>query len=278
MPTPREQLSNILKQARTEAGFDSQGALAKRLNVSRPVISKAENPAQPVPSDALLAAWAGMTGAPLDPLMDLSHRAKSGTPEWFMPYLAAEAAASMLRYWAPLLLPGVLQTEAYARAVLSVERYAPGKLAELVDSRMERQQVLGKARVTAIIDHHVLQRCIGSAAIMAEQCAHLITVTERADVALHVVPEGVNVGLWGAFAIASRDGMATVNLHTLRDVSGTATDLVDEALQAYELILGAALPRTDSLDFVRERESQWKTQAGCSGASPVTAMAARALA
>lgn len=261
MPTPREQLATLLRQSRTGAGFDSHGALAKRLNVSRPVVSKAENPAQPVPSDALLAAWAGMTGAPLDTLTDLARRAKSGTPEWFMSYLAAEAAASMLRYWCPLLLPGVLQTEAYARAVLLVERYAPERLAELVATRMERQQVLGRAYVTAVIDHHVLQRCIGSPGIMAEQCAHLITVTERPDIALHVTPEGANVGLWGAFDIASRDGMATVNLTTLRDVSSTATDLVDDATQAFERILGAALPRADSLEFVREMESQWKTRA-----------------
>jgi transcriptional regulator with XRE-family HTH domain len=260
VPTPREQLASILRQSRIDAGFDSHGALAKRLNVSRPVVSKAENPAQPVPSDALLAAWAGVTGAPLDPLTNLAHRAKSGTPDWFMPYLAAESAASVLRYWAPLLLPGVLQTEAYARAVLSVERYSPERLAELVAARMERQQVLGRAYVTAVIDHHVLQRCIGSPQIMAGQCAHLITVTERPDIALHVVPEGANVGLWGAFGIAARDGMATVNLHTLRDVSSTATDLADDAMQAYERILGAALPCADSLEFVREMESQWKTR------------------
>jgi transcriptional regulator with XRE-family HTH domain len=81
VPTAREQLASILRQSRIDAGYDSHGALAKRLNVSRPVVSKAENPAQPVPSDALLAAWAGMTGAPLDPLTDLAHRAKSGTPD-----------------------------------------------------------------------------------------------------------------------------------------------------------------------------------------------------
>jgi hypothetical protein len=261
VPTPREQLASILKQSRIDAGYDSHGALAKRLNVSRPVVSKAENPAQPVPSDALLAAWAGMTGAPLDPLTDLAHRAKSGTPDWFMPYLAAESAASMLRYWCPLLLPGVLQTEAYARAVLSVEPYTPERLAELVAARMERQHVLGRAYVTAVIDYHVLQRCMGSPEIMAEQCAHLATVAERPNIALHVVPEGANVGLWGAFDIASRDGMATVNLTTLRDVSSTATDLADEATQAFERILGAALPRADSLKFTLEMESQWKTRA-----------------
>jgi transcriptional regulator with XRE-family HTH domain len=261
VPTPREQLASILKQSRIDAGYDSHGALAKRLNVSRPVVSKAENPTQPVPSDALLAAWAGMTGAPLDPLADLAHRAKSGTPDWFMPYLAAESAASMLRYWCPLLLPGVLQTEAYARAVLAVEPYTTERLAELVAARMERQKVLGRAYVTAVIDYHVLQRCVGSPAIMTEQCAHLATVAERSNIALHVVPEGANVGLWGAFDIASRDGMATVNLHTLRDVSSTATDLADEATQAFERILGAALPRADSLKFTLEMESQWKARA-----------------
>ena len=84
--------------------------------MSRPVISKAENPAQPVPSDALLAAWAGVTGVGLDHLTDLAQRAKSGTPDWFMSYRAAEAEATTLRFWGPLVVPGLLQTEGYARA------------------------------------------------------------------------------------------------------------------------------------------------------------------
>ena len=64
VPTPREQLATVLKQSRLDAGCESHGSLAKRLNVSRPVVSKAENPAQPVPFDGLLAAWAGATGVP----------------------------------------------------------------------------------------------------------------------------------------------------------------------------------------------------------------------
>jgi transcriptional regulator with XRE-family HTH domain len=123
VPTLREQLASLLRQSRLDAGYESHGALAKKLNVSRPVVSKAENPAQPVPSDAVLAAWAGATGAALDTLTDLAQRAKSGTPDWFMPYRQAEAQASILRCWSPLLVPGVLQTESYMRAVLSVEPY-----------------------------------------------------------------------------------------------------------------------------------------------------------
>ena len=151
VPTPREQLAGILKRSRLEAGLESHGALAKRLSVSRPVVSKAENPAQPVPSDALLAAWAGATGVGLDQLADLAQRCKSGTPDWFMPYLTAESEADTLRCWSPLLLPGLLQAEPYARAVLSVEPYTPDRLAELVAARLERQHVLGRAYLTAII-------------------------------------------------------------------------------------------------------------------------------
>ncbi|MDQ2816297.1 MAG: helix-turn-helix domain-containing protein, partial [Actinomycetota bacterium] len=129
MPTPREQLASLLRQSRLDAGYDSHGVLAKKLNVSRPVITRAENAAHPVPSDAVLTAWAGVTGVALD---TLAKRAKSGTPDWFMPYRQAEAGAGILRYWSPLLVPGVLQTESYMRAVLSVEPYTAGRLDELV--------------------------------------------------------------------------------------------------------------------------------------------------
>src|ERR1700720_610835 len=99
MPPPRKQLADSLRQSRVDAGYGSHGALARKLNVSRPVVTRAENPAHPVPSDAILGAWAGATGAALDTLADLAQRAKSGTPDWFMPYRQAEAEADTLRCW-----------------------------------------------------------------------------------------------------------------------------------------------------------------------------------
>jgi transcriptional regulator with XRE-family HTH domain len=202
--TPREQLANVLRQSRLDAGYDSHGTLAKKLNVSRPVITRAENAAHPVPSDAVLAAWAGVTGVALDTLTDLARRAKSGTPDWFMSYRQAEAQASILRCWSPLLVPGLLQTESYMRVVLSVEDYSAEELDDLVSARLERQSVIGRAFLTAIIDQHVLQRLIGSPAVMAEQTAHLADLAERPRIALHVIPEGTNVGLWGALYLATR--------------------------------------------------------------------------
>jgi transcriptional regulator with XRE-family HTH domain len=87
--------------------------LAKRLNVSRPVISKAVSDSQPSPSEAILAAWAGATGAPLDRLNELAERARSGVPDWFVPWLAPESNATLLRYWSPFIVPGIAQTKAY---------------------------------------------------------------------------------------------------------------------------------------------------------------------
>jgi Domain of unknown function (DUF5753) len=115
MATPREQLADILRKSRIDAGYASHGALAHKLNVSRPVITKAENPAHPVPSDAVLAAWAGATGAGLDVLTDMAQRARSGPPGWFAKWADIEARASLIRWFEPLLIPGLFQTESYAR-------------------------------------------------------------------------------------------------------------------------------------------------------------------
>src|SRR2546430_16171322 len=105
MATPREQLAEVLRKSRIDAGYESHGALARKLNVSRPVVTKAENPAHPVPSDAILAAWAGATGAGLDVLTDLAQRARSGPPGWFAKWADIEARASLIRWFEPLLIP-----------------------------------------------------------------------------------------------------------------------------------------------------------------------------
>lgn len=260
MSTPREQLAELLKESRENAGFGTQGAMAKKLHVSRPTINRAENPIGSIPSDELLTAWSGAAGVPLAKLTDLAKRARSGTPEWFMPYLGAESSASMIRCWSPMIVPGLLQTEAYAREMLSVERYAPDRLAELVNTRMQRQRVLDRARFVGVLDYSVPRRMLGSAQVMAEQCAYLVALAERPNVSLYVVPENTNTGIWCELDIASQGSTATVCMAALKDVTSTATDMVDEAMNAFERVLGCAMPRDQSVDFLRTMEEQWKTQ------------------
>lgn len=255
--TPRQQLADMLQRSRTEAGYESQAALAKHLKVARPVVTKAEDPSQPVPPDAILAGWAGATGVPMDALADLARRARSGVPDWFASWRAAEAAALMLRYWSPTVVPGIAQTRGYMRALFADEGHLVDQVDDLVTARLDRQSVVGRVPVTMIIAFHVLYRGVGSPAVMAEQCGHLAGVAEQ--VAFHVLPDGVNMGVYGAFDIAV-GGTTTVRMSGIEDITSTDRSMVSKAMVAFERILGAALPRQKSLSIIRTAEGQWKSQ------------------
>jgi hypothetical protein len=82
----------------------------------------------------------------------------------------------------------------------------------------------------------------------------------RPDIGLHVIPEGTNVGLWGAFDIATRDSSVTVRLETVEDMTSTAPDTIGKVTVAFERILGAALPCGESLALIRTMEERWKTR------------------
>lgn len=257
--THREILAEALKKARLDAGYMTHGALAKELHMDRSVVTRAESVTQPVPSDALLASWAAATRADPEELTDLAARAKNGSPEWFVPYLGAESSATMLRSWGFGVVPGLLQIESYARAVLSVYPYSPERLTELLATRMERQKVLDRAYLAAVIDVSVLSRCFGSPQVMADQLAHLVAVAERSTVALHVLPEDTNTGAWASLDIASSGSTATVCLTTaLDDVTSTAPDQIDGAMQAFDRVMGASMTLEDSLHCLRSHEGHWK--------------------
>jgi transcriptional regulator with XRE-family HTH domain len=261
MSTPREQLADLLKKSREDAGHGTQAAFAKRTHISRPVISRAENPDQPVPSPEVLEAYASETGASPGELEDLAKRANGGTPAWFMPYRQAESEATTLRLWGPVIVPGLLQTEPYAREVVAASVRSPARLDELVSARMERQTVLERVPLIAVISARALQIRIGTAAIMADQCGRLAELAEQPDTSIHVVTEE-NTGTWATLDIASNGGLATVCMSTgLQDVTSTDPETVDDAMRAFDRLLGLAISRDRSLDFMRNREAEWKEAA-----------------
>jgi hypothetical protein len=260
MGTPREDLADKLRKARRDAGYGSHGALARKLTVSRSVVSKAESATHPVPGDPLLVAWAGATGAAAESLLELAHRAKSGTPEWFMPFRQAESDATLLRYWSPIVVPGIAQTTAYMRALFEDEGHLLDQIEELSAARIERQSLIGRVPITMIVSQHVLYRLVRSPVVMAAQCGHLASLADRPNIALHVLPDGVNMGVWGGFALATQGNSATVSLTAIEDIPSTAASLVAKVTLAFERILGAALPRAESLALIRTAEEKWKTQ------------------
>jgi hypothetical protein len=114
-------------------------------------------------------------------------------------------------------------------------------------------------QVTAAIDHRAFIHAIGSPAIMAEACGHLVRLTESEVISLHVVPEGANQGLGGHVAIASRGGHFTLALGTLvQDLTTTEATMVEKTLAAYDRLLGASLPEIQSVEYARQREAEWK--------------------
>ena len=102
----------------------------------------------------------------------------ASAPPWFRPWLDVEATAEAIRTWEPLVVPGLLQTEDYARAVLSGDAgVAPEQIEEQVIARMERQSILRRPKpplLWVVIDEAVLHRPIGSPAVMSAQLTHLL--------------------------------------------------------------------------------------------------------
>jgi len=261
MATPREQLANLLRQARLDAGYESHAALAKRLSVSRPVVSKAENPSSPTPSDTVLAAWAGATGAGLDELTKLAQQARSGPPGWFAGWTDdIEACASVIRWFEPLLIPGLIQTKAYANAVLSWKPESASTEANL-KNRLARQSVLDRAELRTVILESVLYREVGDAATMGEQVEHLLSVGGRPTVTLQVLPDisPVAGALGGAFAVASQ-GAADIATYSESIVEGTVhtdPDLVARAVRLFDWLRAEALPWAQTQDLLRKAGERW---------------------
>ena len=123
-------------------------------------------------------------------------------------YLALEQTATEAREYTAMYLPGLLQTEGYARAVEELsyvspayynvrEEDIPETTAGRVQLRVQRQQVLLREdplRLHVIIDENALRRQLKEPGVMAEQLRHLLAMSERPNIRLQVIP--FSVGLY----------------------------------------------------------------------------------
>ncbi|MFI9340772.1 helix-turn-helix domain-containing protein [Streptomyces sp. NPDC052773] len=125
-------------------------------------------------------------------------------------YIAFEAEASGVRNYQSLFIPGLLQTEQYARAVIpGVWPSATTKdIDQHVQARMERQALLTKDNpldLTVVIDEAALRRCVGGPAVMAEQMQRLQVAAKQPHVSVQVIPYavGAHPGMPGSFSLLS---------------------------------------------------------------------------
>jgi transcriptional regulator with XRE-family HTH domain len=186
-------------------------------------------------------------------------------PPWFRPWLDVEAAAEAIRTWEPSLVPGLLQTENYARAMLSGE---PGvtteEVEEQVTARMERQSILRRPKppmLWVVLDEGVLQRPIGSPAVMAEQLNHLFVAGQAPRITIQVLPLKAysTTGLLGGFAITQAHGTPdTAYIEAASNAQVTDwTETVKTLGFRYEGIRSEALSQRESLELIKETIQRW---------------------
>src|SRR5882672_10093156 len=201
--TPAGVFGAELRFYRTRAGL-SQKELAARANVSHDVISKIETGERPPAEDfppRLDAVPELDTRGALTRLWDhLKKGQKQRLYGWFQEWADIEAQATVLRWYEPLVVPGLLQTEDYARAILS--------------ARPARQAVLdrtGAPQLWCVLDEGVLHRAIGGPKVMRSQLYHLAEVAEHPRTTIQVIQTGgAHAGLLGGFIIADLDSKPPV--------------------------------------------------------------------
>ncbi|MEU4425356.1 helix-turn-helix transcriptional regulator [Actinoplanes sp. NPDC024001] len=128
-------------------------------------------------------------------------------PEIYGAYVGFEHEAESLRWTASMFVPALLQTEEYARALLSEgAKVVPTDVAQRATVRMHRQSILYRpipARLWVILDEAVLRRVVGSPELMHRQLDKLVASAGRPNIRLQVVPfsEGVHLGMEGDFVM-----------------------------------------------------------------------------
>jgi hypothetical protein len=129
-------------------------------------------------------------------------------PTWFNNYVGLEVAATLIRTYEVMFVPGLLQTEEYARAVVQLGKsYLPAEeIDQRVQLRVTRQQILTRshpARLWVVIDESVLRRPVGGDDILRKQIEHLMMWAQEPNVTLQIMPfSSVGYpGAGGAFSI-----------------------------------------------------------------------------
>ncbi|NLU80457.1 helix-turn-helix transcriptional regulator [Micromonospora sp. HNM0581] len=187
------------------------------------------------------------------------------TPSWLREWIELERDAALLRWYEPAFVPGLLQTDAYARGMMNNGLLQPGEVDQRVGSRLDRQAILHRdvpVPLVAVIDVMVLRRPVDRRPdIMREQLEHLVTMSELPHVQILVVPEeaGIYPGLQGGFILATLgDGSVVAHLdHQVRAQVVNQTDDLATLQRTWEAVRGEALPRRQSLELIKEVAHSW---------------------
>ncbi|WP_406399850.1 helix-turn-helix transcriptional regulator [Streptomyces sp. NBC_00879] len=267
-PQSRERYGEELRSRREAAGL-TQEELSQRAIMTRTHIAHIEaGRRRPSADDARRLDQVLGTGGIFErflPTLDGRRVA-----EHFEAAKEMEQQASVIREYAAELVPGILQTEAYARALFQMS-FPP-----MTDEERDKALVtrLGRARILedpkspvvwTLLNEAVLRRPVGGSAVMAEQIRHIVELGERRRIHPHVLPFGV-----GAHALM--ESMVSLmwceELPPVVYVEGWRTgkvwdlqSVVQQGMAAYDLALGDALSHQQSLALMRTVAEEYEHEA-----------------
>jgi hypothetical protein len=187
-------------------------------------------------------------------------------PPWFRDWVETERRATVIRWWEPLLIPGLLQTGDYAREVLGWGPDDGGDLDVGVAARLDRQAIFDREsppEVWILLGEPVLAYQVGDAAVMRKQIEHLAEMAARPQVTIQVVAAGAGAygGLSGAFAIGTDSTSGTV-IYLETGVQGMVVRdprLITRAASMFDHLRAEALPRYQTLDVLAKAGEKWNS-------------------
>ncbi|TNC29003.1 helix-turn-helix domain-containing protein [Amycolatopsis alkalitolerans] len=274
----RRRLASELRRLR-EAADLTIDEVGEKLECSASKVSRIETGHVGVtPRDArdMLELY-GLTGDEREALVQLAREARK--PGWWHAYkevftgtfVGLEADASSLRAFQALLVPGLLQTETYARAVIRAMRPDSDEteIERRVAARTARQRLLSDPNPPeywAVIDEAVLHRVVGGPEVMVQQANRLLELGQLPHVTIQVVPftAGAHPGMEGPFLILGFPEQADQDVVYVDSTSGGFFLELPPDVRRYSLMFdhlrAAALKPDDSLGLVAEAAERYSAE------------------
>ncbi|MGW4228543.1 helix-turn-helix domain-containing protein [Streptomyces sp. NPDC004980] len=248
-----------VRKLRTAAGL-TQAELGRMTHVVSTRITQIERSSGARPTFELARALdAALVADNL--LVDLwPYVYREAFPDWARTFMAHSARAVAIRQYAAHVVPGLLQTEAYARAVLSVGRTLRSEehLEERLSARLDRQERLRSADrpdLWVVLDEAVLRRPVGGQPVMRAQLARLLSSAEEPHITVQVLPfdQGEHAAMGGSLTVLDLPDGAEVS-YTEGAHHGQLIEDPEEVRRfavTYDRLRAAALPPLMSLDMIR---------------------------
>ena len=285
----RRELGALLRALRNERALTVE-QVAERLLCSPSKVSRMETGhgvATPRDIRDLCDLYAVTDQAERDHMMQLSHEGKQQgwwqgyDLDYFATYVGLEAEAVGIKCYQSAIVPGLLQTLDYARAMheAGIPRIAPERIAQLIEVRRMRQRRLvqdPRIRLDVVLDEAVLHRLVGGPAVMATQLGRLVESSKQPNVTIQVIPysAGAHPAMDSTFSILEFDGSAPGVVYVEGLVGWIYLERpqdIDRYQQVFEHLRTVALSPQDSIQLMATMRAQHNNMAALTAPGPILA-------